>query len=71
MKKNMKKFFLIVSVVMLLGIVGAVDWADNVVYNMPQPAYACIRSKIGDRSHFVIAREYYRHKSYYDGLSNQ
>lgn len=73
MKSRTHKILLIAGSVLfflLLGIAGNYDYAEEVVYDMPQPAYESIVSKLGnDASIIDIAEEYMDNRSYYDSLS--
>lgn len=54
----------------LVGLVGRQDYAEQVVYTMPQEAYEQIVLKLGDGASKVeIANEYQDNKEYYDSLS--
>lgn len=68
----MKKLRNLAAIAMLAGImgtVGAIEWADDTVYNMPAEAYTAIKGKLGsDAGNLQIAREYSDNKEYYDKL---
>lgn len=54
----------------LLGYAGSVDYAEQVVHNMPQEAYEHICLKLGDGcTDRQIAAEYMDRKEHYDSLS--
>lgn len=74
-KKNnttMKKFKNLAACAMLagmLGTAGAIEWADDTVYHMPDEAYTAIKSKLGsDAGNMQIAREYIENREYYNNL---
>jgi len=55
--------------VVLMGIVGTFDYADQVCYTMPEEAYYSILDTLGDdASQIAIANEYMSNKEYYDNL---
>lgn len=56
--------------IFLMGIGGSADYAEQVVYTMPQEAYEAIYLKLGDGcSNREIANEYMSNKQYYDSLN--
>lgn len=53
----------------LMGTVGTFEYADEVVYNMPEEVYYTILDTLGDApSNRAIAAEYMENKEYYDNL---
>ena len=53
-----------------LTFAGATDFAEQVVYTMPQEAYEYIYLNLGDGcSDYEIANEYMSNKTFYDSLS--
>lgn len=52
-----------------LGWVGSYDYADDVVYNMPEHVYYTILDTLGDDcSNKAVAAEYMKNREYYDNL---
>lgn len=51
------------------GIVGRYDYAEQVVYDMPQEIYDAIVQKIGSKSQVAIVDEYTSNKAYWDSRS--
>ena len=59
----------IIGFIGLLGITGSYDWADEVVYSMPEDVYYRILDTLGDDcSNRAVAAEYMSKKEYYDNL---
>ena len=57
------------AIVIALGVAGSVDYAEEVIYTMPDAAYKAIRQKLGeDASQREIAREYVSRQEFYDRL---
>lgn len=53
----------------LMGTVGTYEYADEVVYNMPEEVYYTILDTLGDDcSNKAVAAEYMANKEYYDNL---
>lgn len=53
----------------LLGITGTYDYADEVVYSMPEEVYYTILDTLGDDcSNRAVAAEYMNNREYYDNL---
>lgn len=53
----------------LLGITGTFEYADQVVYTMPEEVYYTILDTLGDDcSNRAVAAEYMAHREYYDNL---
>lgn len=53
----------------LMGIVGSYDYAEQVVYTMPEAAYYSILDTLGDDCSIkAIAKEYMENREYYDSL---
>lgn len=66
-----KKFILgIVALsgfIALMGIVGSYDYAEQVIYNMPDSAYKEVVKRVGkEASSITIANEYMDNKEFYD-----
>lgn len=58
-----------IGFISLLGITGTYEYADEVVYNMPEEAYYKILDTLGDDpSNRAVAAEYMENKEYYDNL---
>lgn len=52
-----------------LGTVGSYEFADEVVYNMPEEIYYTILDTLGDDcSNKAVASEYLSKREYYDNL---
>lgn len=52
-----------------VGWVGSYDYADDVVYNMPEHVYYTILDTLGDDcSNKAVAEEYMSKKDYYNNL---
>ena len=69
-KQTVKAIAIISAVIMLLGWAGSMDYASEIVYNMPQEAYEAITLKLGDGcTDRQIAAEYIDNKEFYDSLS--
>lgn len=59
----------LVAFVSVLGYAGSYEYAEQVVYTMPQEAYEAIVIRLGDEASCKeIAREYMDNKAYYDSL---
>lgn len=53
----------------LLGITGSYEYADEIVYTMPEHVYYTILDTLGDDcSNKAVAAEYMAKKEYYDNL---
>lgn len=58
-----------IAFLFVCGMIGRQDYAEQVVYTMPQEAYEQIVVKLGDNaSKWDIANEYQNNKKYYDSL---
>ena len=57
-----------VGFISLLGITGTYEYADEVVYNMPEHVYYTILDTIDDPSNKAVAAEYMNNREYYDNL---
>lgn len=58
-----------ISFIALMGTVGTFEYADEVVYNMPEEVYYTILDTLGDDpSNRAIAAEYMNNREYYDNL---
>ena len=52
-----------------LGVVGSYDYADEVVYSMPEHVYYRILDTLGDDcSNKAVAAEYMKNREFYDNL---
>lgn len=61
--------FTIASFIGLMGVVGSYEYADEVVYTMPENVYYTILDTLGDDcSNKAVAEEYMSNKEYYDNL---
>lgn len=61
--------FAIASFIGLMGVVGSYEYADQVVYTMPENVYYTILDTLGDDcSNKAVAEEYMSNKEYYDNL---
>lgn len=55
----------------LLGITGTYEYADEIVYNMPEHVYYTILDTLGDDcSNKAVAAEYMSKREYYDNLKS-
>lgn len=66
-----KKFILGIVVlsgfIALMGIVGSYDYAEQIIYNMPDSAYEEVIKRVGkEASSITIANEYMDNKEFYD-----
>ena len=53
----------------LIGTVGSYEYADEVVYSMPEAVYYTILDTLGDDcSNKAVAEEYMSKREYYDNL---
>lgn len=58
-----------IAFLFVCGMIGRQDYAEQVVYTMPQEAYEQIAVKLGDNAtKWDIANEYQNNKQYYDNL---
>lgn len=58
-----------ISFIGLMGITGTYEYADEVVYNMPEEVYYTILDTLGDdSSNRAVAAEYMNNREYYDNL---
>lgn len=54
----------------LMGATGTYEYADEVVYNMPEEVYYTILDTLGDDcSNKAVAAEYMKNREYYDNLN--
>lgn len=54
----------------LMGTVGTYEYADEVVYNMPEEVYYTILDTLGDdATEKAIAAEYMSNREFYDNLN--
>ena len=59
----------IIGFIGLLGVTGTYEYADQVVYAMPENVYYTILDTLGDDcSNKAVAAEYMSKKEYYDNL---
>lgn len=56
----------IAGFIAVMGIAGTYDYADQVVYTMPDATYQAITKRIGKASNVKVAKEYMSNKAYYD-----
>ena len=53
----------------IIGYAGSYEYADEIVYNMPEEVYYTILDTLGDDcSNKAVAEEYMNNKDYYDNL---
>lgn len=53
----------------ILGVVGTMEYNEQVIYGMPDKAYYTILDILGgDPSETAIVKEYLKNKKYYDSL---
>lgn len=53
----------------IIGIVGHMDYTEQIIYAMPKELYKQIASELGESSNdFLIAKRYLANKTYYDSL---
>lgn len=58
-----------VGFISLLGITGTYEYADEVVYSLPEHVYYSILDTLGDEcSNIEVAAEYMNNREYYDNL---
>lgn len=63
----MKAFLLIAGLVVLMCVAGTCDYAEQVVYNMPEKTYNDIKEKLGDdATTYDIAREFKKNRDKYE-----
>lgn len=68
-KQCAASLFAIASFIGVMGIVGTYEYADQVVYSMPEHVYYTILDTLGDDcSNKAVAAEYMSKKEYYDNL---
>ena len=66
MKKKALTIFAVITVVVLLGIAGRMDYTEQVIYHMPEEAYREIKDTLGEgASDYEIAKYYQRNKEEY------
>lgn len=59
----------IVGFIGLMGVAGSYEYADEVVYSMPEDVYYSILDTLGDDcSNKDVAAEYMSNREYYDNL---
>lgn len=62
MNKGTKYGLAILAAVLLVGLAGRADYAEQVIYTMPHEVYSQIRDTLGaDASDYEIARYYVKH----------
>lgn len=62
MIERIKIGLMLIGLLILLGIVGRMDYTEEVIYTMPEKSYKEIRIKLGDdASDYDIARYYVKH----------
>lgn len=70
MKKETKTIIALIILVLLLGMAGNHDWAEEVLESVPTELYQTIRSDIGgDPSDVKIARHYLDNRTHYDSIA--
>ena len=68
--KTLKIVLIVFVLCVVFGWAGRCDYAEQVVYNMPDEAYQVIsRMKGIGYSRYKIAKEYMNNKAHYDALS--
>jgi len=58
----------IVAIIILLGIVGRMDYNEEVVYHMSNGTYELLKEKLGDVSTSELVDTYMSNKEYWDSL---
>lgn len=59
----------ILGFIVLVGTVGSYEYADEIVYSMPDAVYESIQKELGeDASNKAVAAEYMNKRHYYDNL---
>lgn len=65
MRKRLIVIFSVVLAVVLLGIAGRCDYAEEVIYDMPAGVYQVMNRELGNPGDYKIAREYNRNPEYW------
>lgn len=69
---DMKGFWInmaaIVAIIILLGIVGRMDYNEEVVYHMSNGTYELLKEKLGNVSTSELVDTYMSNKEYWDSL---
>lgn len=65
MRKRLVVIFSVVLAVVLLGIAGRCDYAEEVIYDMPAGVYQVMNRELGNPGDYKIAREYSRNPEYW------
>lgn len=65
MNKRLTVVFAVVLAVVLLGIAGRCDYAEEVIYDMPAGVYQVMNRELGNPGDYKIAREYNRNPEYW------
>lgn len=68
MKGFWTKMAAIVAIIILLGIVGRMDYNEEVVYHMSNGTYELLKEKLGDVSTSELVDTYMSNKEYWDSL---
>ena len=58
----------IVAIIILLGIVGRMDYNEEVVYHMSNGTYELLKEKLGNVSTSELVDTYMSNKEYWDSL---
>ena len=70
MKKTIISIVSVIAMFIVFGIAGNHEWADQVVYTMPQDTYTAVTSRLGKgASTLEIANEYIKNREHYDSLN--
>ena len=68
MKGFWTKMAAIVAIIILLGIVGRMDYNEEVVYHMSNGTYELLKEKLGNVSTSELVDTYMSNKEYWDSL---
>lgn len=68
MKGFWKNMAAIVTIIILLGIVGRMDYNEEVVYHMSNGTYELLKEKLGNVSTSELVDTYMSNKEYWDSL---
>lgn len=68
MKGFWKNMAAIVAIIILLGIVGRMDYNEEVVYHMSNGTYELLKEKLGNVSTSELVDTYMSNKEYWDSL---
>lgn len=68
-KQCLVSVFAIAAFIGVMGVAGSYEYADQIVYNMPEHVYYRILDTLGDDcSNKAVAAEYMSKKEFYDSL---